>query len=37
MSEFKIHHRDADNISIIDLKGYLDSHTAPDLEGAYLK
>ena len=37
MSEFKIHHRDADNISIIDLKGYLDAHTAPDLEGAFQK
>jgi anti-sigma B factor antagonist len=37
MSDFKIHQRDAENISIIDLKGYLDAHTAPELEGAFQK
>ena len=32
MSEFKVHHRDGDGFSVIELKGYLDAHTAPDLE-----
>lgn len=37
MSEFKVHHRDGEGVSVIDLKGYLDAHTAPDLENAFQK
>jgi anti-sigma B factor antagonist len=37
MSEFKIHQRDRDNINVIELKGYLDAHTAPDLEHTFQK
>ncbi len=37
MTDFKIHHRDGENVSIIELKGYLDAHTAPDLETAFQK
>jgi anti-sigma B factor antagonist len=32
MSDFKIHHRDGDGFSVLELKGYLDAHTAPELE-----
>lgn len=32
MSSFKIELRETDNINILDLKGYLDAHTAPELE-----
>jgi anti-sigma B factor antagonist len=35
MSEFKVHHRDGDGFSVIELKGYLDAHTAPDLENTF--
>ncbi|HXF99860.1 MAG TPA: STAS domain-containing protein [Bacteroidota bacterium] len=35
MSEFKIAHREADNVSVIELKGYLDAHTAPRLEETF--
>jgi len=37
MTDFKIHHRDGDGVSVIELKGYLDAHTAPDLEIAFQK
>lgn len=37
MSDFKIHRRDGDEVSIIELKGYLDAHTAPDLESTFQK
>jgi anti-sigma B factor antagonist len=37
MTDFKIHHRDGDGVSVIELKGYLDAHTAPDLETAFQK
>ena len=37
MSDFKIGVRQNEKISIIDVKGYLDAHTAPDLEGAFQK
>ena len=37
MNDFKIHHRDGDGVSVIELKGYLDAHTAPDLETAFQK
>ena len=35
MSEFKIGQREAENVSILELKGYLDAHTAPKLEEAF--
>ncbi len=34
MSDFKIGLRDNERVSIVDLKGYLDAHTAPELENA---
>lgn len=37
MTEFKVQERDGDGISILDLKGYLDAHTATDLETAFQK
>ena len=35
MSTFKIDVRESSNVQILDLKGYLDAHTAPDLEKAF--
>ena len=37
MPDFKIHHREGEGVYIIELKGYLDAHTAPDLETAFQK
>jgi anti-sigma B factor antagonist len=37
MIDFKIHQRDNEGVSVIELKGYLDAHTAPDLETAFQK
>ncbi len=37
MTDFKVQHRDGEGVSILDLKGYLDAHTAPDLETAFQK
>ncbi len=37
MSDFKIGIREMSNINVIDLKGYLDAHTAPELEDAFQK
>ncbi len=37
MSDFKVHQRDGEDVSVIELKGYLDAHTAPDLENAFQK
>jgi anti-sigma B factor antagonist len=37
MSGFKVAFREFDNTHIIDLKGYLDAHTAPALEEAFQK
>jgi anti-sigma B factor antagonist len=37
MSDFKINFRESYNINIVDLKGYLDAHTAPELESAFQK
>lgn len=37
MSEFKIGIRTHDTVSVFDLKGYLDAHTAPDLEAVFQK
>ena len=35
MSNFKINVRESTNINVLDLKGYLDAHTAPELEKAF--
>jgi anti-sigma B factor antagonist len=35
MSNFKIDVRELNNINILELKGYLDAHTTPDLEKAF--
>ncbi|MBM2841421.1 MAG: Anti-anti-sigma regulatory factor [Bacteroidetes bacterium] len=35
MSEFKIGIREADGVNVLELKGYLDAHTAPKLEEAF--
>jgi len=35
MSDFKIGIRETSKISVIDLKGYLDAHTAPELESVF--
>ena len=37
MTDFKIQQRDGEGVSVIELKGYLDAHTAPDLENAFQK
>jgi anti-sigma B factor antagonist len=37
MSDFKVQQRDGEDVSVIELKGYLDAHTAPDLEYAFQK
>ncbi len=34
MSDFKIAQREQDSVNILELKGYLDAHTAPKLEEA---
>jgi anti-sigma B factor antagonist len=35
MSNFKITVRESANVNVLDLKGYLDVHTSPDLEKAF--
>jgi anti-sigma B factor antagonist len=35
MSEFRIGVRETEGIQVLDLKGYLDAHTAPKLEEAF--
>jgi len=35
MSEFKIAQREKDAVHVLELKGYLDAHTAPALEEAF--
>ena len=35
MSEFKIHQREKDSVHVLEIKGYLDAHTAPKLEEAF--
>ena len=37
MSEFKVAQRATDTVDILELKGYLDAHTAPKLEEALQK
>src|SRR5512137_1769812 len=34
MSDFKIGQREQEGVSVLELKGYLDAHTAPKLEEA---
>jgi anti-sigma B factor antagonist len=35
MSDFKIAQREKDSVDVLELKGYLDAHTAPKLEEAF--
>jgi anti-sigma B factor antagonist len=35
MSEFKIAQRATSNVNVLELRGYLDAHTAPKLEEAF--
>jgi anti-sigma B factor antagonist len=35
MADFKIAQRERDSIQVLELKGYLDAHTAPKLEEAF--
>jgi anti-sigma B factor antagonist len=35
MSSFHIDHREAGSVNVLDIKGYLDAHTAPELEKAF--
>ena len=37
MNEFKISFRVSGKVHVMDLKGYLDAHTAPNLEEAFQK
>jgi anti-sigma B factor antagonist len=37
MSDFKINHRDGEGFSVIELRGYLDAHTATELETTFQK
>ncbi len=37
MADFNVNLRGVGNVSILDLKGYLDAHTAPELESAFNK
>ncbi len=37
MSDFNVGVRHIDNVTVLDLKGYLDAHTAPELEQAIQK
>ncbi len=35
MTDFKIAQRETSNVNVLELKGYLDAHTAPKLEEAF--
>lgn len=37
MADFNVNLRDVGSVSVIDVKGYLDAHTAPQLENAFNK
>jgi anti-sigma B factor antagonist len=37
MNDFKVFQREHDDVYVIDLRGYLDAHTAPDLENTFQK
>ena len=37
MSNFKIGIRELNDVNILDLRGYLDAHTAPELESTFQK
>jgi anti-sigma B factor antagonist len=34
MSDFAVNRKDVDNISVLNIEGYLDAHTAPNFENA---
>ena len=34
MAEFSTNTREIGNVSVLEVKGYIDAHTAPQLEGA---
>ena len=36
MSDFRIEQRETQSINVLELKGYLDAHTAPKLEEAFI-
>lgn len=37
MSDFKVHEREGEGVNVLELKGYLDAHTAQELENAFQK
>jgi len=37
MADFNVAVREVGNVKVIDVKGYLDAHTAPELESAFNK
>ncbi|MBU2491218.1 MAG: STAS domain-containing protein [Bacteroidetes bacterium] len=37
MADFNVNVRGVGSVSVIDVKGYLDAHTAPELENAFNK
>jgi anti-sigma B factor antagonist len=37
MADFNVNLRDVGTVSVIDVHGYLDAHTAPDLENVFNK
>lgn len=37
MTDFKVHHREGEGVNVLELKGYLDAHTAPELESTLQK
>ncbi len=37
MDKFEVHRRDLDRISVLNIRGFLDAHTAPEFEEALQK
>lgn len=37
MTDFKVNHREGEGVNVLELKGYLDAHTAPELENTFQK
>ncbi|MCX7876918.1 MAG: STAS domain-containing protein [Melioribacteraceae bacterium] len=37
MADFNVNLREKDSVSVIDVKGFLDAHTAPELENVFNK
>lgn len=37
MAEFNVNVRESGKVKVLDLNGYLDAHTAPELEAAFTK